>query len=161
MRHATWLIIAVASALAWPAVASAEKIVWTLSKDEGRPFLTGMVDESEVDYEFWARCRADGTVDVGMGAESHVGEGKGEQVSLTLTSGTQTVKISGVSRESKNVEMTGGIELQAKVAVDDKLFAVLATGKPISVTGSIKPLKWEVRGLKAKVEAFLKACRKK
>jgi hypothetical protein len=147
--------------LAWPAAAAAEKVVWTLSKSEGRPYLTGMIDESEVDLEFWARCRADGMIDIGMGAEAHVGKGKGEQVSLTLSSGGQAVKVAGLSRASANTEMTGGIELQAKVTADDKLFAVLATGKSISVTGPIKPLKWEVRGLKAKVEAFLKACRKK
>ena len=99
-----------------------------------------MVDESEVDNEFWARCRSDGMIDIGMGAESHVGKGKGEPVSLTLTSGGQSVTISGVSRESKNVEMTGGIELQARVKRDDKLFAVLSTGQPIAVTGPIKPM---------------------
>ena len=46
------------------------------------------------------------------------------------------------------------------VKPDDKLFAVLATGQPITVTGPIKPLKWGVKGLKPKVEAFLKGCRK-
>ena len=148
------------AALLWPAAALAAPLVWSLAKDEGQPFLSGMVDESEVDYEFWARCRADGKIDIGMGAETHIGKGKGEPVSLTLTSGAQIVKVSGLSRESKNVEMTGGIELQATVTPDDKLFAVLTTGQPVTVTGRIKPLKWTVRGLKAKVETFLKDCRK-
>ncbi len=44
---------------------------------------------------------------------------------------------------------------------DDKLFAVLSTGQPISVTGPIKPLKWEVKGLKQKVASFLAQCEKK
>ena len=158
MRQLRFLILA--AVLAWPVTAFAEAVVWRLSKDEGRPYLTGMVKQSEVDFEFWARCRADGAIDIGMGAESHVGKGKSEAVSLTLTSGRQTVKISGVSRESVNVEMTGGIELQAKVTPDDQLFAVLMTGQPIRVTGPIKALRWEVKGLKAKVEAFLQGCRK-
>ncbi len=153
-------VLATLTALAYPASAVADVLVWSLAKDEGQPFLSGMVDESEVDYAFWARCRADGTIEIGMGAESHVGKGKGEPVSLTLTSRGQTVKIAGVSRESKNVEMTGGIELQATVKPDDKLFAVLTTGQPIAVTGPIKAMKWTVKGLKAKVEAFLKGCRK-
>ena len=152
--------LTLAAALAWPCGAWAE-VEWTLGKDKGRAFLNGMVDESEVDYEFWARCRADGGIDVGMGAESHVGRGKGEKVELTLTSGGQTAKVAGVSRDSVNSEMTGGIELQARVKRDDKLFAVLATGQPITVTGPIEePLKWDVKGLKPKVRAFLRSCGK-
>jgi len=145
--------------LAFGAIAvAAPRVKWSVSKPEGRPFLLGMVDESEVDAEFWARCRTDGMIDVGMGAESHVGKGKGEKVSLTLASAGQSVTISGVSRESKDVEMTGGIELQARVKADDKLFAIPATGQPITVTGPIKTLKWEVRGLKGRVAEFLKSC---
>ena len=151
------LSLIVAAVIAIPATASAE-VVWTLGKEKGRAFLFGMHNESEVDYELWARCRSDKDIDVGMGAESHVGKGKGEKVELTLASAGQSVKVVGVSRLSVNTEMTGGIELQGKVKRDDKLFAVLATGQPISVTGPIKSRKWGVRGLKPKVEAFLKSC---
>ena len=146
------------AALALPTAAAAE-IKWSLGKEKGRPFLSAMENESEVDYELWARCRTDGDIDVGMGAESHVGKGKGEMVELTLTSAGQTAKVAGVSRESVNVEMTGGIELQGKVKRDDKLFVVLATGQPITVTGPIKTLKLGVKGLKPKVDAFLKSCK--
>jgi hypothetical protein len=95
-----------------------------------------------------------------MGAESHIGKGKGERVELTLTSGGQSATVVGVSRESINVEMTGGIELQARVRRDDKLFTVLATGRAITVTGPIRkpPLKWGVKGLRSKVSAFLQSC---
>ena len=146
------------AALAWPSAAAAE-VKWSLGKEKGKPFLYGMENEAEVDYELWAHCRADGDIDVGMGAESHVGKGKGEKVELTLTSAGQSAKVAGVSRDSVNAEMTGGIELQGKVKRDDRLFAVLATGQPIAVTGPIKPLKWGVRGLKPKLEAFLKSCK--
>ncbi|MBX9830149.1 MAG: hypothetical protein K2Y27_34785 [Xanthobacteraceae bacterium] len=37
-----------------PAVASAADVVWSVSKNNGRAYLSGMPDESEVDYEFWA-----------------------------------------------------------------------------------------------------------
>ena len=152
--------LTLAVALAWPGAASAE-VEWALRKEKGRAFLQGMQNVSEVDYEFWAHCRADGDIDVGMGAESHIGKGKGEKVELTLSSAEHSAKVVGVSRESVNVEMTGGIELQGRVKRDDPLFAVLATGQPIRVTGSIKkPLKWNVKGLKPKVSAFLQACRK-
>lgn len=159
MRFVICLIAA--AALIWPAVAAAERIVWTLSKPRGLPYLVGVPDESEVDFEFWARCRPDGMIDVGLGAESHVGKGKGERVSLTLTSAGRTVEVEGVSRASANAQMTGGVELQARVTRDDKLFVLLKSGQPIAVTEPIKPLKWDVRGLKAKVEAFLRDCGKK
>ena len=146
------------AALAWPSAAAAE-VKWSLGKEKGKPFLYGMENEAEVDYELWAHCRADGDIDVGMGAESHVGKGKGEKVELTLTSAGQSAKVAGVSRDSVNAEMTGGIELRGKVKRDDRLFAVLATGQPIAVTGPIKPLKWGVRGLKPKLDAFLKSCK--
>ena len=55
--------------------------------------------------------------------------------------------------------MTGGVELQGRVKRDDQLFVVLATGQPIVVTGPIKPLKWGVKGLKPKLDAFLKSCK--
>ena len=146
------------AALAWPSAAAAE-VKWSLGKEKGKPFLYGMENEAEVDYELWAHCRADGDIDVGMGAESHVGKGKGEKVELTLTSAGQSAKVAGVSRDSVNAEMTGGIELRGKVKRDDRLFAVLATGQPIAVTGPIKPLTWGVRGLKPKLDAFLKSCK--
>jgi hypothetical protein len=118
-----------------------------------------MPDESEVDYEFWAHCRADGKIDVGAAAESRVGKGKGEAVTLQLASAGKTATLSGRSRESENVEMTAGIELRATVPRDHPLFAVLATGKPISVTGPIKRLTWSAKRLKEKTAAFLKACK--
>jgi hypothetical protein len=96
---------------------------------------------------------------VGAAAESHVGKGKGEAVTLKLSSDGRTATLTGVSRESANVEMTGGIELRAVVARDHPLFVVLATGKPIAVSGPIKPITWQARTLKAKTAAFLQACK--
>lgn len=161
MRLRLLVMLVAAGVLAWPAAASAE-ILWTFSKKQGRAHLQGMENESEVDFELWAHCRADGDIDVGMGAESHVGRGKGEKVELMLISAGQVAKIAGVSRDSENSPMTGGIELRGRVKRDDKLFAVLATGQPITVTGPLKhgKLKWDVKGLKAKVAAFLQACKK-
>lgn len=152
------IALTVVAALAWPCVAMAE-VQWTLRKEKGRAFLQAMENESEVDFEFWAHCRPDGDIDIGMGAESHVGKGKGEKVELTLTSAGQSARVAGISRDSVNSEMTGGIELRGKVKRDDKLFAVLATGQPIAVTGPIKPLKWGAKGLKPKLDAFLKSCK--
>ena len=148
-----------AALLLWPAGAGAAEVEWNLSQREGRPYLSGMPRESEVDNEVWAHCRADGAIDVGAGAESHVGRGAGEAVTLKLASGRKKATLTGISRESTNTQMTGGIELRATVGRDHPLFAVLATGKPIFVSGPIKKSTWPVKELKAKVAAFLRACK--
>jgi hypothetical protein len=155
-RPLTWLV---AGLLVWPSSAGATDVKWSLSKKAGQVYLTGMPDESEVDYQFWAHCRAGGRIDVGAAAESHVGKGKGEAVTLKFVSADKTATLAGVSRESANVEMTGGVELRATVSREHPLFTVLATGKPIVVSGPIKPLNWRTKNLKAKAAAFLQACK--
>ena len=143
--------------LSLPGAASAD-VVWRFTKEQGRPYLQGMSSESESDTEFWARCRADGKIDVGLGADSIVGKGEGEKVSLTLESAGIKATLNGVSRNSVNVEMTGGTELRTTISRDDAVFKVLAADKPIAVSGAIKAA-WPVKGLKAKVAAFLAACK--
>ena len=145
--------------LLWPVAANAADVVWTLSKKNGRAYLSGMPDESEVDNEFWAHCRADGAIEVGAAAESHVGKGGGEAVTLKLASGLKSTTLTGVSRQSENFEMTGGVELRAIVSRNHPLFAVLSSGKTVTVSGPIKRLTWPVKGLKAKTADFLKACK--
>ena len=142
-----------------PVAAGAADIEWKLSQKDGRAYLSGMPKESEVDNEFWAHCRADGAIEVGAGAESHVGRGNGEAVVLRLASGLKRATLSGVSRESDNYQMTSGVELRTVVTAGHPLFGVLANGKPIEVTGRIKPVTWPVSGLKPKVADFLKACK--
>lgn len=149
----------VAGVLLWPVAANAADLVWTLSKKDGRAYLSGMPNESEVDNEFWAHCRADGAIEVGAAAESHVGRGGGEAVTLKLSSWRKSTTLTGVSRQSENFQMTGGTELRATISRDHPLFAVLSSGNTVKVTGPIKTLTWPVKGLKAKTAAFLKACK--
>jgi hypothetical protein len=149
----------VTALMLWPVAASAAEVVWTLSKKNGRAYLTGMLNESEVDHEFWAHCRADGAIDVGAAAESHVGKGGGEAVTLKLARALKSATLTGVSRQSDNFQMTGGVELRATVSREHPVFAVLSAGSRIQVTGPIKPLTWEIKGLKQKLAAFLKACK--
>ena len=152
----TWIAVVL---LLWPAAAHAADVVWTVSKKGGRAYLGGMPNESEVDYEFWAHCRANGSIEVGAAAESHVGKGRGEAVTLKFASAGKTATLTGVSRESENVEMTGGIELRAVISREHPLFIVFATGKPIVVSGPIKPMAWPVKRLSARTAVFLKACK--
>ena len=152
-----WLVVAL---LLWPAVANAaDDVIWTVSKKNGRAYLGGMPDVPEVDYELWLHCRADGKIEIGAGAEAHVGKARGEAVTLKFVSAGKAATLTGVSRRSENSEMTGGIELRAIASRDHPLFAVLVTGKPIFVSGPIKPMTWQVKRLRAKTAEFLKACR--
>jgi hypothetical protein len=152
----TWIAVVL---LLWPGAAYAADVEWTVSKKNGRAYLGGMPNEPEVDYEFWAHCRANGSIEVGAAAEAHVGKGRGEAVTLKLASAGKTISLKGVSRKSENFEMTGGVELRAVVSREHPLFAVLATGKPITVSGPIKPMTWPVKGLSARTAQFLKACK--
>lgn len=162
MRTLLSLVIAcgLAASLCSPAGAK-DSLRWTLDKKDGQPNLTGMSTEEEADTEFWALCKGGGQAEIGVGANSIVGKGDGATVSLTLKSADRAATLKGNSRNSENSEMTGGTELHAQVKLDDPLFAVLATGKPVTVAGDIEtPGTWPVSGLKAKVAAFLAACKK-
>jgi len=153
------VLLGLTALLAPAAAASAAPVEWRLLKQEGRPYLQGMPAETESDTEFWALCRRGGKIEIGVGANSMVGKGEGETVSLTLASGSARAHLRGKSRNSVNFQMTAGTELRAEVSRDDALFKVLATGKPITVSGSIKRDIWAVKGLSAKLAAFLRACR--
>ncbi len=154
----TLVVVLAGLAVLQPATATAE-VTWTLLKKEGRAYLQGFSGVEEGDVEFWLQCRADKAIDLGAGGDTNVGEGTGEAVTLTLASDGKTAKLNGTSQQTRNFQMTAGVELRTKVSRDDPVFAVLATGKAIKVTGSIKPVTWPVKGLKAKVAAFLQACR--
>jgi hypothetical protein len=154
---ATRLLVCAAIMLA-PAAASAE-MLWQFTREHGRPFLQAMSDEPEADTEFWALCRSGGAIDVGIGADTSVGKGEGEPVTLTLASAGIKATVAGESRNSANFQMTAGTELSASVGRGHALFNVLATDKPIVVRGASKPLILPAKGRKAKVAVFLHACK--
>jgi len=150
--------LAMTALLLAPAPAAAE-LQWQYRTQQGRPYLQAMPSEPEGDTEFWASCRSATAIEVGIGANTTVGEGKGETVSLTLTSGGVSATVSGQSRNSANFQMTVGTELRTTVSRGHALFKVLATGQPITASGSIKKVTWPVKGLKTKLAAFLAACK--
>jgi hypothetical protein len=156
MRKIAGLGIAVA--LLWPVVASAE-ISWRFSDRTGRAYLQGYSDEMEGDNEFWARCRSDGSIDIGVGADSGIASGVGGDAALTLSSADVSANLTGPSRKSVNFMMTGGIELRARISRDDAVFQVLVTGKPIKVAAFGRSVTWQTTGLKANAEAFLASCK--
>jgi hypothetical protein len=165
MKRVLLAALAAAVLLPLPAMAAPVKVNWSVDKDDkGMATLSGLPDEEESDLVLWAACRKDGKMDIGVGAYDEVGQGKGEAVTVTLASGGKTVTLKGKSQNSANAEMTGGTELQTTITRDGPLFALLATGKPITATGVGNPPKpdtWSATGLPKAATAFLVACPKK
>ena len=151
--------IAVVVLLLWPLAASAE-VQWRFDTRNGRPYLEVRDRGEEADTDFWASCRKAGDVDIGIGANTGVGKGQREPVTLQLVGAAARVAtLHGVSRRSADYQMTAGTELRATVTLGDPLFAVLAAGGSIKVTGSIaRPLTLDVRGLATRLDAFMRAC---
>jgi hypothetical protein len=147
--------VSIAALTFWPASSFAGE-VWSLYRDDqrGGPVLSGMLGESESDTDLWIACRKDGRLEVGAGANSEIGTGKGEKVSVTFSSANKTAKLTGVSRESANFQMTGGTELFTVLKRDDPLFAVLRTGKPLKLNGA----EIGTEELPAKLAHFLALC---
>jgi hypothetical protein len=124
-----------------------------------RPSLLAHSTESESDRTFWALCRGPGAIELRIGADDFVGKGKGEPVSLTFASGGRRATLRGISKNSDDFQMTGGTELVTEVTRDDPVFAVLLTGKPVTITGSVKkPIMLDGKSAKPAVAKFLAAC---
>jgi hypothetical protein len=139
-------------------VPAAAATKWTVST---RPYLVARSTESESDASLRALCRYSESIELRLGAEDGgVGEGKGEKVNLHLESQGKTATLEGVSRRSEDSEMTGGTELVTEVRADAPVFAVLQTGKPVKLSGSLpKPVVWSPQGMASAVKTFLKACK--
>jgi hypothetical protein len=130
---------------------------WTVST---RPYLEARSTEEESDASLRAVCRSSGSIELRVGAAEGVGKGSREAVTLQFESAGQHATLRGVSRESDDFQMTGGTELVADVTADDPVFAVLTSGKPVKLSGSLKtPVVWGADGVKRAVTQFLADCR--
>lgn len=123
------------------------------------PTLTALSTEVESDFSLFAMCPMPGIVELYVGANEQVGKGQGEAVRLRLESDGKSATLSGVSRNSYNSEMTGGTELVTRIETSNEVFRVLATGKPVKLSGSLsKPVTWNHAGMSGAVRKFLKEC---
>jgi len=137
------VISALAAALV-PAAASAE-VAWRLTNKNARVYIFAMPTEPESDTLFWALCGKGGSIELGIGGDADVGKGEREAVKVALKSGIATTTLVGQSHKSANFQLTGTIELRTKVTRDHAVFKVLAAGQPITASGSIKPMTWQVK----------------
>lgn len=148
VRAATLLVLSA------PALAATK---WTAGT---MPSLYVMSDEPESDHLLFAVCPIRGVFEVFVGAQEQVGKGAGEAVRLRFESDGKQAVLNGVSRRSHNSEMTGGTELVTRlIPPNDDFFKVLATGKPVKVSGSLaKPVTWNHKGMAEAVKKFMKDC---
>lgn len=145
-------------ALSFGSAAHAAEVRWTSTKQPAE--VLGMpAGEEEADDVLRLTCLKSGGARIGLGGYKSLGKAKGEPLSVTLTSGTQSVTLNGKSVRSKNFEMTGAFELRADLAPGDTkpLIGVLTAGQPIRVSGGLTD-KWSVKGLKPIVKQFSAAC---
>jgi hypothetical protein len=105
-------------------------------------------------------CGELGLVDVHLGGVFTMGKGEHEAVSAALSAGKLTARVKGLSIETADVEMTGGIELLTALRSDDALFAVLTSGKEITLKGGSEKAERFTLDAKttAALKAFLKTC---
>jgi hypothetical protein len=154
VRLAAAYIVAIAALNAAPSQAAMR---WQAGH---RPVLLAHSTESESDRAFWALCRGPGAIELRIGADDYVGKGEGEPVSLTFAGGGRSATLRGVSKKSDDFQITGGSELVTEVTTDDPVFAMLLTGKPLTITGSVKkPIVLDGNSAKPAVARFLAACR--
>jgi hypothetical protein len=151
------LAVAATAALALSAPAVA-KTKWTAATSAS---LHVRSDEQDADRSLYAVCAEPGVVELFIGADEAVGKGEGEPVKLRAESDGKSATISGVSRKSIDFEGSrGGTELVTRIFLfNDEFFKVLASGKPVKLSGSLKkPVTWNHPGMADAVKKFTKAC---
>ena len=125
-----------------------------------KPYLEARSPEPETDAALRALCRRADSVELRIGADVGLGEGKNEAVSLKLESNGKVIDLKGISKRSEDFEMTGGAELVATVPLDHPLFSLLTTGSPVTLIGpSGKKVSPWITNSREAVEKFVKACR--
>jgi hypothetical protein len=137
-------------------VPAAAKTNWTAATS---PSLYAASDETESDHSLYAFCPIRNIVELYVGAEEQAGKGENDAVRLRFESAGKSATLSGFSRKSYNHEMTGGAELVTRVESSHEVFKVLASGKPIKLSGSLsKPVTWNHPGMADAVRKFMKDC---
>ena len=163
MRYAAAVLAVVLScAFATPSHA-AKKFTWSVGPVWDELTLMGMLGEPEDEPDYLLRlvCTKDRTIEMGLGADAEVGSGKGEKVVLIAKTGGADFRIEGVSRNSKNFEMTGGTELVKPVTLDEPIIKALASpNASVAVSGGKRRFTLPGRGFAAKLAAFNKGCAK-
>jgi hypothetical protein len=117
--------------------------------------------ELENDALLSASCIAANTLDIRIGGGFAFGKGAREPTSGTLGDGKLSVRLDGVSVNSPDIEMTGGVMLLTSVEPDGKEMQILTSGKPIEVKpkGAKRENVSLGKTVTDELKAFVKSCK--
>lgn len=119
--------------------------------------------ELENDALLNATCVASNMIDIRIGGGFEFGKGGREPTSVTLSEGKLSVKLDGVSVNSPDIEMTGGVMLLSSVEPDGKELQILTSGKPIGIKprGGKQDKISLGKTVTDELKAFVKSCKDK
>ena len=125
------------------------------------PWIDIRPDETESDALLRLGCHGYGLIDTHIGGIFDIGEGGHEAVSVTLSSGALTAMVRGLSIYSEDSELTGGTELLTALMAGDDAFAVLTSGKEITLQGARDKDERFTLGAEttAELKVFIEKCR--
>ncbi len=147
------------SILAILALASTASAEYEANSSDGSWIEIREPVENEGDTLLQLSCGPVGFVDVHLGGVFAIGKGGYEAVSATLSAGKMTAQVKGLSIQTSDFEMTGGIELVTALRSNDDLFAVLTSGEEIALAGSERPERFKLTADVTKaLKSFLEKC---
>ncbi len=123
--------------LAAPTIASSADgdLSWDFLNDRNYMTMTLRHKDPKAPLPFLAACEERGAVKLSIGAPLDKVTEAADTVSLALDSGGVSAKLSGKATFN---DFTKVFEIVLETTTDNKVFDVLATGKPITVTGPAK-----------------------
>lgn len=132
------------------------KLIWDLLDVRDTLSLTLRRADGTGDQPFFAACSAYGQIDLRLGAPLDRIEKAGEPVKITLTANRVSASVSGVS---EIYQPTGSMRAFARITASDPVFAVLATGKAITLDRPAKQRVTWPAVAPGDVKFFIDACK--
>lgn len=110
---------------------AASKLRWEVEQSRDAVTLAVRSDDTKAPVGFLVECGLEGEVDISVGAPMDKVKKAGEPVSVTVAAGGKTFVLKGKARFN---QFSRAMELFLQTNTDNGMFAVLATGKPVTVT---------------------------
>jgi hypothetical protein len=143
---------------------AAPKFQWIITEGAGKTQLEGLdriSGDDSVDALSRVGCRPAGKIELGIGANISVGKGDEKAVTLTAVSGETILKVDGVSKKSRNFNMTPTYELVKETSWDDPIIQLMIKVKSVTFRGaSVQQFTVPAIGFRAQLEKLKKICDK-
>ena len=131
-------------------------MIWDLLNVRDMLSLTLRQTDGLGDQPFFAACAAGGEIDLRFGAPLDGVAKSDERVSLTLIANRVESKLTGLS---EIYQPTGSMRAFARIQADDPVFALLATGKPVTLVHVTKKRVVWPAAAPRDVRDFVEACK--